>query len=235
MSSFKPPTRCVASHFRDWVDNRFTSTATVIRSRWSLSLQGASEASVYAEVDMKHPDHHHRRSIRLPEYDYATVGAYYVTLCACGRECLFGEIVRGQMRLNDAGRIIQEEWQRTPQLRPNVELDAFITMPNHLHGIIVITESRRGVLQYAPTIGQNPGFRSPSQTLGAIVRGFKSAVTRRVNTRHNTQGNKLWQRNYYEHVIRDEKDLKEIRRYIAVNPRLWKYDEENPDGHHLMR
>jgi len=176
------------------------------------------------------PDHHHRRSVRLTEYDYATVGAYSVTICAYGRECLFGKIIRGQMRLNDVGRIIQEEWQRTPQLRPNVKLDTFITMPNHFHGIVVITESRRGVLQYAPTIGQNPGFRSPSQTLGAIVRGFKSAATRRVNLLHNTPGSRLWQRNYYEHIIRDEKDLSEIRRYISLNPRLWRYDEENPLG-----
>src|SRR3990167_2716340 len=98
-------------------------------------------------------DLHHRRSIRLTGYDYSQQGAYFVTICAQNRECLFGEIVGGKMVLNEAGRVVADECKKTPKLRPNIELDAFVVMPNHFHGIVVINEPRRGVLQYAPTNG----------------------------------------------------------------------------------
>ena len=109
------------------------------------------------------------------------------------------------MVLNEFGKIAQDEWNRTSQVRENVMLDAYVIMPNHLHGIIMVSRKNRGVWQYTPT----SGLRSPSQTIGAIIRGYKSAVTRRVNEK--TPGLPLWQRNYYEHIIRNEDDLNEIR------------------------
>ncbi len=131
------------------------------------------------------------------------------------------------MRLNEYGRVVQNEWSRTADLRPNIILDAFIVMPNHFHAIVVITGNGRGVLQYAPT--NNKGsLCSPSQTIGAIVRGFKSATTRQINVLRCAPGVPIWQRNYYERVIRDEAEMHLVREYIAVNPAGWLEDKESP-------
>ncbi len=181
---------------------------------------------------------HHRRSIRLKGYDYAQVGEYFLTLCIQNRECLLGKIENEEVKLSAIGEIAGEEWLRTPEIRPNVELDEFVIMPNHLHGIVVIREERKGVSQkekisrggvlpYAPTTTATP-FRSPSGTVGAIIRGFKAASTKRINEMRRTPGAPVWQRNYYEHVIRDENDLDRIREYILMNPAGWTIDEENP-------
>ncbi len=179
------------------------------------------------------PDFHHRHSIRLKTYDYSQPGAYFVTICTWNKECVFGEISRGQLELNDIGRIVEKEWLRTGNIRTNVELDVHVIMPNHFHGILIIhndgragyTDRCRGVSQYAPT---NQTFRSPSNSLGAIVRGFKSAATSAINQNRNTPGVPVWQRNYYEHVIRSEDDLNTIRQYIMNNPLRWGEDDENP-------
>ena len=170
------------------------------------------------------PEKHHRRSIRLKEYDYSQSGAYFITICVYNRECLFGEIVNGEMRLNEWGTIVENELLKTPELRPNVLLDEYVVMPNHIHGIVVIMDNCRGVLQYAPT----RRFRSPSQTIGAIVRGFKSTTTKRINEMRIAPGMPVWQRNYYEHIIRNEDKLNEIREYIIGNPIKWAEDENNP-------
>ena len=155
----------------------------------------------------------HRRSIRLPSYDYAQASAYYITLCASQRAYLFGRITAGRMALSDLGRAAEQEWLQTPQIRPNVSLDAFVFMPDHFHAVVVITERAE--------VAAASGFRSPSQTLGAIVRGFKAVVTRRATTLSGTTGVVVWQRNYYEHIVRDDADLERIRRYIAANPMRW--------------
>jgi REP element-mobilizing transposase RayT len=188
------------------------------------------------------PEIHHRRSIRLTNYDYFQVGAYFITICTTNRECLFWHVgaycetpgLTTSPPLNDLGRIVEEEWRRTPAVRPHIELDAFVVMPNHFHAIVVITPGNntsaerpevRGVYQYTPTKDR---ARSPSQTIGAVVRGFKSAVTTRVNASRGAPGFPLWQRNYYEHVIRNETDLTRVRDYIANNPARWAEDEDNP-------
>jgi REP element-mobilizing transposase RayT len=124
------------------------------------------------------------------------------------------------MRLNEYGMGVHEEWLRTVELRENVEVDAFMVMPNHMHGIVVITDGR-GVWPYAPT----GTLRSPSHTIGAIIRGFKSASTKRINEIRHTPRAPLWQRNYYEHVIRNDEELKAIRQYILSNPASWATDE----------
>ena len=170
---------------------------------------------------------HHRRSIRLKDYDYTQPGAYFVTVCTHRTTCLFGEIVAGVMRLNSIGKAVEEEWLKTPILRPNVGLDEYVVMPNHLHGIVMMTDCGRGVLRYAPTLSR---FSSPSQTFGAIVRGFKSAPTKRINRLRGTPGQPVWQRNYYEHIIRDERSLHRIQQYVDNNPQRWHMDRYNPEA-----
>ncbi len=182
------------------------------------------------------PAKRNRRSIRLKNYDYSQSGAYFVTICTQNHICLFGDIVEGEMILNDLGRIVQEEWIKTEQLRPNVSCGKFVVMPNHFHGILIINESRRGVLQYARTSTQYAPtrqyapteFKSPSQTIGAIVRGFKSTVTKQINQIRQTPGQKCWQRNYYEHIIRNDDDYQRINEYIENNPLKWALDVLNP-------
>ena len=178
---------------------------------------------------MQHnPEKHHRRSIRLKGYDYTNTGAYFITICTHQKVCLLGDIVNGEMQLNAYGRVVEFEWFKTAELRGNIVLDAFVIMPNHVHGTIIIT--RRGVLQYAPTqyAPTQSDFRSPSQTIGAIVRGFKSAATKQINETRHMPGAPIWQRNYYEHIIRNEKELNQIRKYIINNPLQWELDKENP-------
>ena len=173
------------------------------------------------------PERHHRRSIRLKGYDYTQPGAYFVTICTYDRRCLFGRIVDGAMRLNLFGKIVRDEWFKTSQVRQNVVLypHEFVVMPNHIHGIIRIVGNLVGAQRRcAPTcrINVTPG------SLGAIVRAFKSAA-RRINQIRNTLGQPVWQRDYYEHIIRNEDELNRIRGYIVDNPLRWHLDRENPE------
>lgn len=169
------------------------------------------------------PQKHHRRSIRLKEYDYAQPGGYFVTIVTYQRDLLFGEIVDDEMALNDFGKIANECWREIPEHFPNVELGAYVVMPNHVHGIITITDGR-GTIYRAPTQEQ---FQKPvTGSLPTIIRTYKSAVTRLIGREHNATG--IWQRNYYEHIIRNHEDWDRIHRYIEANPSLWAEDEENP-------
>jgi REP element-mobilizing transposase RayT len=203
------------------------------------------------------PQRHHRRSIRLKGYDYSQQGLYFITLCCQNRACLFGEVKDGQMILNDAGKIVEEEWLKTPQIRQNTELGEFVVMPNHFHAILEIKYCVEGVLQYAPTENK---FKSPSQTIGAIIRGFKGATTKRIKeliNRENCddQGDDtgvlqyaptdtgelkyprdtgelqsppaIWQRNYWEHIIRNQQEYERIANYIIRNPKKWEADRLN--------
>ena len=177
------------------------------------------------------PQKHHRRSIRLKEYDYSQAGAYYVTIDVQNREGLFGEIVNYEMILSEAGKMIEEQWLALLERFSNIELDVYQVMPNHFHGIIVIIEPDMGA-------GIKHGARtSPAPTrkpaLGDIVGAFKSITTHEYiqgvdNKNWRQYYKRLWQRNYYEHVIRDEADLNRIRDYIQSNPANWDEDEENP-------
>lgn len=177
------------------------------------------------------PDKHHRRSIRLPGYDYAQAGAYFVTIYVQNRECLFGEVIDGAMQLNDAGRVVAEEWVKTAEIRTEIELDEFVVMPNHFHAIVWIVGDpvmgdHAGDRPVAPT-GIVGGNGHKPRSVAAVMAGFKSAVTKRINASRGTAGASVWQRNYYEHIIRDEKSLNRIREYIANNPRQWTLDREN--------
>jgi REP element-mobilizing transposase RayT len=150
------------------------------------------------------PEKHLRRSIRLKRYDYTQPGAYFVTICTHDRVCLFGEVVDGEMRFNELGRVVREEWLKTAQLRPRVVLDAFVVMPNHLHGIIVFVDGR-GTLQRAPTARHASTlerFGKPtSDSIPTIVRLFKSAAIRRIHTPRGTPGLPVRQRSDYEHIV----------------------------------
>lgn len=170
---------------------------------------------------------HRRRSIRLKEYNYSEEGGYYVTICTHNKECMFGKIANGEMRLNDLGKIVREEWLKTATMRQNVKLEEFVVMPNHLHGVIILRSDSRGTLQRAPTTER---FGKPtSNSIPTIVRLFKSATTKRINQLRNTPKMPVWQRNYWEHVIRDGNDLTRVNKYIHNNIVQWQYDEENPD------
>jgi REP element-mobilizing transposase RayT len=178
---------------------------------------------------------HRRRSIRLKGYDYSQAGAYFITVCTQGRACLFGDVVGEEMRLNDAGRVVQAIWDALPGHFPFVELDEFVVMPNHVHGVVWIADAeRRGVACNAPTNRRNASVSrmaeiSPkSGSLAAIIRSFKSAATKRINEWRDAPGAPVWQRNYYEHIIRDEESLDRIRQYIIDNPAQWAMDRENP-------
>ena len=233
---------------------------------------------------------HHRRTIRLNSYDYSQVGAYFITICTIHRECIFGEIVNGEMILNDFGQIAHDEWLKTTRIRPNITLDVFVIMPNHIHGIIIISRddlssggecdsplqdgdiTRRGELHspkddvisdstnnddvisrddlsyggerdsplqdgditrrgelHSPKDdvilppSYKTSFVSPSNNIPAIIRGYKSAVTKRLNLLNF--GGSAWHRNYYEHIISSEKSSQNIADYIINNPVLWDTDK----------
>lgn len=219
------------------------------------------------------PEIHHHRSIRLKGYDYSQEGMYFITINVQDRVRIFGEIVNGEMHLNELGKIAYNEWMHTPEIRKNVELGAFIVMPDHIHGIIIINDtddSSKGVLytpvshtpvshthdddrsdrdvshmsdidrgvSYTPDkdrspdidrgvcdTPQRPPLRSPSRTIGAIIRGYKSSVTRKINEMRNSNGFVVWQRNYWEHIIRDYRAFDAISDYITNNPKKWDVDK----------
>jgi REP element-mobilizing transposase RayT len=168
------------------------------------------------------PTRHRRRSIRLPAYDYAQPGAYFLTVVTHQRQCLFGEIVDGRVLLGGHGEAVEQEWLRSTQIRREIQLDPFVVMPNHIHGIVIIGEPID-----VGAHGRAPLHRAP-QSLGSFVAGFKSAVIKRINELRGTPGATVWQRNYYERIIRDEEELNRVRQYIADNPARWQQDPENP-------
>ena len=181
------------------------------------------------------PDIHHRRSIRLPGYDYAQPGAYFVTICTHQRECVLGDIVNGHMELNELGDIVARFWLQVPVRFPSVIVDACVTMPNHGHATIIITDTRRGVVATPdPTRADNDAgqgretqpLRNP--TLGQIVAFYKYQTTKAINQMRDTAGVRFWQRNYWEHVIRNEAEMQRIREYIETNPSRWNDDQLHP-------
>ena|GEM_PF-93119 len=192
-----------------------------------------------------------RRSIRLQGYDYSQSGAYFVTICTRNRACLFGKIIDGEMELNDAGRMVEKCWYEIPAHFPHAQLDEFAVMPNHVHGIVGITNDActnganigaNGGMDTGMNIGANVGAKnfsplrnapqqrsnSTSRTIGSIVRGFKIGVTKWM--RQHTTVRDVWQRNYWEHIVRNDHELNKIREYIINNPAQWAMDRENPNA-----
>ena len=176
------------------------------------------------------PDRHHRRSIRLHGHDYRSPGLYFVTLCTHRRAWLFGEVHDGDMRLNVYGRVVATLWSEIPEHHPNVQLDAFQVMPNHLHGIIELLETDAPTSNAGPALAGEPGpvrrqTNAPAGSLGAIIGNVKSTAARRINALRHTPGAPLWQRNYWEHIIRNLDEYQHIATYIVSNPALWSDDQ----------
>ena len=183
---------------------------------------------------MKSKQIYHRKSTRLPNYDYSKEGLYFITLCIENEINLFGDIYNGELKLNVFGKIAEEEWLNTIQKRDNIQLHQFIIMPNHFHAIVEIMTSKN--LIDSDTFIQ---FKSPSNSIGAIVRGYKGATTRRIKevisnneSKDNCSfnpgiyfENSIWQRNFHDHIIRNQKSYIKIAEYIENNPYTWKDDK----------
>ena len=224
---------------------------------------------------------HHRHSIRLKNYDYSRTGAYFITICTYDKKSLFGKIQNGKIILNKFGKIAHSEWLKSAEIRDEIELDLFVVMPNHIHGIVIIDRKSKLVgangcspLQTAGRSSQiSPGDtpqtstdfssisspndmkqpkiiigangRSPlqstdlsppqnihmsSKSISSFVSGYKSSVTKQINILQRTPKFPVWQRNYYDHVIRNNDDLSNTRDYIINNPLQWELDRENPEN-----
>jgi REP element-mobilizing transposase RayT len=208
------------------------------------------------------PAIHHRRSIRLQDYDYSQAGAYFITICVQNRECLFGEIINGAMTMNEIGRMVQTVWNEIPSRFDGLELNTFTIMPNHIHGIIMLNRHRRGESCIRPSYSppcippatdqsmdnmgdghQNKGHNKGDHkdrpydgggtlpgTVGRIIQAFKSISTHEYTVGVKKLGwppfpGKLWQRNYWEHIIRNETELNHIKEYILNNPTQWESDK----------
>ena len=184
------------------------------------------------------PHKHHRRSIRLKGYDYTQAGAYFVTICAQDRDNLFGQITDGEIDLDPAGKMIHEVWSSLPEKYPTVQLDAFVIMPNHIHFIVLLTDDTPvRATPYNPSdthVGVDPRVHPDPDdsrpSLPDVVRWFKSLTTAKY--RHGVQDEdwppfpgRVWQRNYYEHIIRNQRSLNAIREYIENNPANWLQDK----------
>ena len=186
-----------------------------------------------------------RRPRRLGAYDYAQDGAYSVTICTDWREHLFGTVTDGRMKVNAAGRAVERVWEGLPEHYPHVELDVFVVMPNHVHGIVVLVGGESvGSSDSVPGVGsvidgsraEEAGWKPAPTKKGAptkrhglseVVRGFKTYSGRRVNEVRGTRGVAVWQRGFYEHVVRNEEDMNRIRQYFQENPLRWSLKREN--------
>jgi putative transposase len=184
-----------------------------------------------------HPDFHHRRSIRLRNYDYAKAGTYFVTLCTYQRQCLFGHIVDGKMTLNEIGKIVEAEWLRSPEIRNEISLDYWVVMPNHFHGIVIITHDDNPQESLSPhssnpnqSSSQDWSIRMKPRSLSSLITGFKSATTRQINHFRNAAGTPVWQRNYYDNIVHDQQSLENFRQYIKKNPSSWQVDQLHPQN-----
>jgi putative transposase len=158
------------------------------------------------------PEKHHRQSTRLRNFDYSSAGAYFVTICVFQRECICGEITNGEMILSSAGERTLEVWEELPSRFPIIELDAFVIMPNHLHGVFCLT-----------------GEASEAVSISAVLRAFKSLSARAINQELERAERPAWQKGFWDRVIRDEGELERTRMYILNNPQFWSEDEENPN------
>jgi len=177
-------------------------------------------------------------STRLRDWDYSDPGYYFVTICTKDRICYFGKIVHSQVVLSDIGMIVFEEWKETEKKRHNIKLDSWIVMPNHIHGIIIITKKYNCCVETSHrdvSTCQNVSARRDvsteklkPNTLGSIIGQFKSVCTKKIRQIGNDKF--AWQSRFYDHIIRNDQSLNNIRQYIQYNPMRWDMDRNNPDG-----
>jgi putative transposase len=170
------------------------------------------------------PERYHRRSIRLKHYDYSQPGYYFLTMCTNKGECIFGEITSNGMRLNEFGKIVRSYWHKLPERYPGTESVAFVVMPNHVHGIIRIA----GAIHESP-LRTRPTQHRRNMLIPKMVGWFKMNTAKQINQIRHIQGFSIWQRNYWEHVIRNEKSMSRIFEYINSNPFRWHLDRNNPN------
>lgn len=171
---------------------------------------------------------HHRQSLRWREHAYATGGTYFVTICTFQRTPLFGNVVDGEMLVNQLGRLVENEWVATERARPSVKIDVFALMPDHLHGLIHLEEPTTtgdhiGACRTESRMSSAPPFRAP-RSLSSTISGFKGAAMRAVNIVRSTPGAQVWQRGFYERVVRDQSEFDRIADYIVSNPSRWRSD-----------
>lgn len=194
------------------------------------------------------PDIHKRQSIRLKGYDYSQSGLYFITICCYQRECLFGNIINSQIILNNFGQLIKEEWLKSAEIRKEIEFDDFVIMPNHFHGIVIINQEinsdfmKNDVDFQDNNVGANgrsplqqiqssrPKISMKPKSISSLIAGFKSATTKKINIIRNTPQNPVWQRNYYDHIIRNDESLAKIREYVQNNPLSWENDQLHPNN-----
>ncbi|MCA0456404.1 MAG: transposase [Chloroflexi bacterium] len=159
---------------------------------------------------MSQPTYPQRKSPRLKGHDYTTDGSYFVTICTANRDYLFGDVVEGQMVLSASGHIAAACWLAIPQHYSQVEIDLYVVMPNHVHGMVVLHQD------HLP--------KEKRHHLGRVIGTYKAAATREVNRMTNGLTGNLWQERFHDHIIRNEADLTRIRDYIVNNPALWEQD-----------
>ena len=172
---------------------------------------------------MKKLKKYNRHSIRLKGYDYSKTGAYFITLCTQNRKCLFGSIVNGGIQLNKIGQIVKDEWIKIAEIQHEIKLDEYVVMPDHFHGIVIFTKSV-GAIHESPIHGsplQMTQKQRRNMGLPKLIGRFKMLSSKKINKIRQTPGVKLWQRDYWEHIIRNNDELINIRKYIKNNPKIW--------------
>lgn len=177
-------------------------------------------------VNVFYPQQNRRRTMRLVGYNYSALGSYFVTICTHQRKCLFGEIVEGKMRVNSYGQIVKGCWEAIPKHFPHANLQNFVVMPNHVHGVVMIEASATEIDRHHAQ--EKLGNMMKPGTLSTIVRSFKSVTTKQINILRDSKGSSVWQRNYYDHIIRDERSFVYIQNYITNNPSTWQQDQLRP-------
>lgn len=202
------------------------------------------------------PDKHHRHSIRLKGHNYSASGIYFITICVFQRECLFGEVVNGEMNLNQFGQLVASYWQNLARHHSTLNVDEFVIMPNHIHGILILSDRQAKHNEFVGAGLADPSFAphnasSPKpallsenvsqcssknvvttqhRSISEMIRGFKTFSARRINQIRRSPGVPVWQRNYYEHIIRDETVCSTIQQYIVSNPTSWRADQLYPSN-----
>ena len=195
----------------------------------SRSIKSAVSNPVYPPNGMPQDPLPTRHSIRLKGFDYSDAGLYFVTICAHKRRMLFGSAIEDKMALNSVGELIGECWAAIPNHFDGIELGASVVMPNHLHGIVIILAKPLQPVNFVDK-KKKPEFENPAAlSLSTIIRSFKGAVTRLARERHLMRTHPVWQRGYFERVIRSGEEYADTSRYILENPLRWKMDAENPD------
>ena len=171
-------------------------------------------------------DEKHRRSIRIPGADYSEPGGYFLTICAAGRKNIFGKIQDARVELSPLGEIVRECWVAIPEHFASAQIKEFVVMPNHLHGIIALKVGARYIVPFDRTARRTESFQTPTKgTIPTIVRAFKAAVTR--TARERLREGDIWQRNYFERVLRDGQEYADASRYVLENPTKWEWDKQN--------